>query len=307
MSLRLPAALVLGCGLAVAIAGCTSSTPQPSTQAATAATSWPAPGDLIDEFGKPDAMPAATARLALADPDLAKGYRILQHNPDRGYGITVDLAQTGNPAAQTAACVDYRTVLGANADAFRGADWCKEAAAQGYALGEYEYGQIYYRYEAAFNVFDHQVLQQQWALHWMNQAAKHGIVQVDFALIRANALGEGVTADKELARFYLQGARNRLREAAQAAGHDTSCQTLPDYYAARYAIGEAQDISRAKSYLLEAADHNCWVAQLIVASLYHYGVDGFPQDPDAAVDYTERATRNEVAYVYGQSPEGWRP
>jgi len=252
-------------------------------------------------------MPASTARLALADPDLASAYRILRPGQDGGLKVTVERAQTGNPAAETAACVIIRTGYGASWDGFRASEWCKEAAAQGYALGEYEYGQIYYRYEVAFNALGDQELQQQWALHWMSQAAKHGIVQADFALIRANALGEGVTANKDLALFYLQEARKRLREAKQAAGYDISCQMLPDYYAARYGIGEAQDIDRARTALQQAAEQECWVAQMIIASLYHYGADGFPQDFNAAVFYTNRAARLEVAYAYGQSPEGWQP
>ncbi|HVI88850.1 MAG TPA: tetratricopeptide repeat protein [Dongiaceae bacterium] len=304
MSLRLAAALILEGGLAWLVAGCTSSTP-PSTQPAATATPWPAPGGLLDAFGEPDAMPAATARLALADPDLARAYRILRPNQDGGFKVTVERAWTGNPAAQTAACVDFRTGYGASPDAGRGADWCKEAAAQGYALGEYEYGQIYYRYEVAFNTFYYRDMPL--GLHWLNRAAKHGIVQADFALIRANALGEGVTADKDLAMFYLQEARTRLRAAAQEAGHDTSCHTLPDYYAARYGLGQAVDIDRARTALQQAAEQDCWVAQLILASLYHYGTDGFPQDLNAAVFNTNRAARLEVAYAYGQSPEGWQP
>jgi TPR repeat protein len=252
-------------------------------------------------------MPAATARLALADPDLASAYRILRPGRDDGFKLTVERAQTGNPAAETAACVDLRMGYSTYPNAFLISKWCKEAAAQGYALGEYEYGQIYYRYELAFNALDDHELQQQWAVHWMNQAAKHGIVQADFALIRANALGEGVTANKDLAIFYLQEARKRLRDAAQAAGYDMSCQMLPDYYAARYGIGEAQDISRARTALQQATEQECWVAQMIIASLYHYGADGFPQDFNAANFYTNRAAKLEVAYAYGQSPEGWRP
>lgn len=304
MSLRLSAALLLRCGLAAVIAGCSSSTP-PHTQPATSVPTWPAPGDLFDAFGEPDAMPAATARLALADPDLASAYRILRPGQDGGLKVTVERAQTGNPAAETAACVVIRTGYGGSWDGFRASDWCKEAAAQGYALGEYEYAQIYYRYEVAFNTF--YAPEMPLGLHWLNQAAKHGIVQADFALIRANALGEGVTADKDLALFYLKEARKRLRDAARAAGHDTSCHLMPDYYAARYGIDEAQDIDRARAVLQQAAEQECWVAQMIIASLYHYGADGFPQDLNAALFYTNRAARLEVAYAYGQSPEGWRP
>jgi TPR repeat protein len=303
MSLRLSAALILRCGLVAVIAGCTSSTP-PITPPATAAPAWPSPGYPFGAFAEPDVMPAATARLALADPDLASAYRNLQPGQDDGFKGTVDRAQTGNPAAETAACVDIRNGYGTIPDAAR---WCKEAATQGYAFGEYEYGQIYYRYEFAFNALNDRELRQQLAVHWMNQAAKHGIVQADFALIRANALGEGVTANKDLALFYLQEARIRLRDAAQAAGYDMSCQTLPDYYAARYGIGEAQDIARARTALQQAVEQECWVAQMIIASLYHYGADGFPQDFDNAVFYNSRAARLEVDYAYGQSPEGWRP
>jgi TPR repeat protein len=249
-------------------------------------------------------MPAATAQLALADSDLAKAYRILRPGQDRGFRATVELAETGNPAAETAACVDLSNGYGLTSNA---AGWCKAAAIQGYALGEYEYGQIYYRYELAFNTLDNHKQQQQWAMHWMNQAAKHGIVQADFALIRANALGEGVTADKGVADFYLQMARKHLHDEAQAAGYEMSCQMLPDYYAARYGIGEAQDVARARTALQAAVEQECWVAQMIMASLYHYGADGFPQDFDKAVFYSDRAARLEVDYVYGQSPEGWRP
>jgi hypothetical protein len=179
-------------------------------------------------------MSVATARLALSDPDLDSAYRLLQPGGYRGFQATIDLAQTGNPAAETAACVDLRNGYGLIPDA---AGWCKDAATQGYALGEYEYGQIYYHYELAFNALDDHELRQQLAVHWMKQAAKHGIVQADFALIRANALGEGVVVNKDLALFYLQEARKRL------ATNQNPVYRLLDAPAFRLMLGPTPQVS----------------------------------------------------------------
>jgi hypothetical protein len=57
----------------------------------------------------------------LADPDLASAYRILVPGEDGGFRVTVDRARTGNPAAETAACVDFRTGYGVEASSMASA------------------------------------------------------------------------------------------------------------------------------------------------------------------------------------------
>jgi TPR repeat protein len=267
---------------------------------------WPAPHGDLDPFAAPAPMSPRLAKAALDEHELQHAYLLInQRDADPGVKLTVDLAETGNPAAQTAACVDFRTGTGANPDDGRGRDWCREAAAQGYALGEYELGRIYYRSDSAFNAVD--PAHEDEALHWLTLAAQQHMYQADFALTRAYAQGDIVGIDRGQALTFLAAGRQLVTPDPNKPGRDVSCRHLPDYLAARYGLGRTQDIAAAKTALLQAVAEQCWPAQQILASLYHYGVDGFPQDGAAALAESQHANVNEVAYVYGVSPAGWRP
>lgn len=246
----------------------------------------PAGDGMIEQV----AMSRQVVKAARADPQLLAAFQLatgpLLQWP-KGADLTRDLADAGNPVAQTATCVLYKLGHGVTLDWNQARHWCLEAAKQGYGPAQYELAVLLH----ASGESDQPAIKME-IQHWLRQAAGQDLALGYLSLARLYAIGDGVPRD-------LAVATRLINEVGKNGG---LCQALVKSSTARYGLGVAVDDKAANAALIAAAQAQCWPAQYALAGFLKQGGGGMIADPAQSKQWAAAAMMAEVADAYGQVP-----
>jgi TPR repeat protein len=249
---------------------------------------WLPPKPAGDDMKAQVPMSRQVVKAALADPRLQAAFQLVT-GPllqwPKGADLTRDLANGGNPVAQTAICVLHKLGHGVTVDWDQARRWCLEAANQGYGPAQYELASLLNAGDAGDQPAVKIEIQ-----HWLRQAARQDLALGYISLARLYVLGDGVPKDLAIASRLLQ----------EAGRIPSVCQPLIASAKARYGLGMAIDDKRANASLILAARAQCWPAQYALAGFLKQGAAGMTADAAESKSWLTEAMMAEVIDAYGQ-------
>lgn len=206
---------------------------------------------------------------------LTYGYR-WENNTKDGIAEITDLAEQGNPIAQSTLGLMYYHGHGVKLDHTLAIAWIRRAAEHGYANAQYNLGIAYGKGEGV-------PTDETEAIRWMKRAAEQGHTKAKVVVEEYEANKSTLT--KEVPK---EPGLDKLRAAAARGNADALFQLATKY---EDGDGVQRNVEAALRYYHQSADRGNVHAQTYIGVIYDKG-RGVQQDDSEALRWYKKAAQN---------------